>query len=148
MSAAVWKIYDSFGDRMGDAVLDMGGDTFKCAFFTSSHIPASTDDSYSALTNEVVDGNGYSTGGITLTGVTWVESDGSVTFDCDDIEVTPSGGGFVFRYAIIYNDTDTAKQLVAMCLIDDTPGDITVTSYPLVLKIATTGVLVLSRSAW
>jgi len=145
--SGTWHIYDSFSERMADGTCDLDNDTFKCALFTSSHTPAQTDDAYSALANEVANGNGYTTGGVTLTSVTWVESGGTVTFDCADISWTASGGSIVARYAIIYDDTDAGKQLVALCLPDDTPADITITDGNTgTLTIAGTGVFQSSGS--
>ena len=145
MAADDWKIYDSFKEKMADGTLDLDGDTFKCALFTSVLVPAQTDDSYTALANEVANGNGYLTGGETLTTVTWVEAAGTVTFDADDISWTASGGSIVGRYAIIYDDTDAGKQLVAMSLLDNTPADVTVTdTNTLTLQLSASGVFTLS----
>jgi len=145
MAADAWKIYDSFKEKMADGTLDLDGDTFKCALFTSSLTPVQTDDDYSALSNEVANGNGYATGGETLASVTWADSSGTVTFDADDIDWTASGGSIVGRYAIIYDDTDAGKQLVAMCLMDNAPADVTVTDgNTLTLQLHANGIFQLS----
>lgn len=145
MAADAWKIYDSFKEKMADGTCDLDGDTFKCALFTSSLTPAQTDDSYTALTNEVANGSGYTTGGETLTSVTWVEAAGVATFDCADIVWTASGGDIVCRYAVIYDDTAANKQLVAMSLLDNTPADITITDgSALTLQINASGVFTVS----
>lgn len=128
MAADAWKIYDSFKEAKGDGTVDMddaGAGVFKCALFTSSLTPDQTDNLYSGLGNEVASGNGYTTGGEALTSVTWNESTGTVTWDAADISWTASGGSIVGRYAIIYDVS--SSQLIAMCLMDNTPADITVT---------------------
>lgn len=145
MAADAWKIYDSFKEKMADGTLDLDNDSFKCALFTSTHTPAQTDDSYTALANEVANGLGYLTGGVALTSVTWTESSGTVTFDAADISWTASGGSIVGRYAIIYDDTDAGKQLVAMSLLDNAPADITVTDgNTLTLQLNANGIFQLS----
>jgi len=120
MGAAAWKIYDSFIPKM--TTLETAN--FKCALFTSVLVPVDTDDLYSALANEVANGNGYVTAGVALTTVALSEAAGVSTMTCDDITWNASGGDIVARYAIIYNSDDS--QLVAMCLLDSTPADVTV----------------------
>ena len=141
MAAGPWKVYDSAKGDLGAITTD----TFYCALFTSTYTPAATDDSYSSLTGEVSNGNGYTTGGVALTGVSWSESSGTYTFALDDIVWNASGGDISsIRYAVIYNYTDAGKQLIAQCVLDSTPADVTVPSgSPLTIK-GTNGVLTLS----
>ncbi len=120
MAADAWKIYDSFVPTMSELL----SANFKCALFTDSLTPVDTDDLYSALSDEVANGDGYITGGKALTSVSLVDTDGTVEFACDDITWTASGADIVCRYAIIYNSDDS--QLVAMCLLDNTPDDVTI----------------------
>lgn len=131
MAVGTWTIYDSFLEYMADGTCDLDGDTFKVALVTSSYTPAQdTHDTWSDVSaNEVANGNGYTTGGVTVT-QTWVESAGTVTFDSDDPSWTASGGSITARYAVIYDDTPTspADPLVAYLLLDDTPADVTATS--------------------
>lgn len=128
MAADKWKIYDSFIEYMGDNTIDMDNDTFKCALFTSASNAATiTLDDLSAVTNQVANANGYTTGGNTLTGVTWAQASGTVTFDSDDTAWTASGGSITARYAVIYSDTSTTDKLVAYSLMDNTPADVTAT---------------------
>lgn len=146
MAADAWKIYDSFKEKMADGTIDMddaSADIFKCALFTSSLTPAQTDDLYSGLSNEVANGLGYVTGGVSLTGVTWVESSGVITWDAADIEWTASGGTITARYAIIYHVA--SSQLVAMCLMDNSPADVAVSNgNTLTIQLSGSGILTLS----
>ncbi len=146
MAADAWKIYDSFKEKMADGALDMddaGAGVFKCALFTSTLTPDQTDTLYSGLSNEVANGLGYLTGGEALTSVTWVEATGTITWDAADISWTAAGGSIVARTAIIYDVT--TSQLVAMCLMDNTPADITVTDgNTLTLQLHANGVFQLS----
>jgi len=143
MAADAWKIYDSFKEAVGNKAINLDTDTFKCALFTSSLTPAQTDDTFSA-TNEATAGTGYTAGGYTMVGVSWTDSGGTLTFDATDVPWTASGGQIVARYAIIY-DTTASNQLVAMCLLDNAPADVTVTDgNTLTLQFNASGILTLS----
>lgn len=62
---------------------------------------------------EISAGNGYSAGGPATT-VTRSNASGVETIFCSDVVVTASGAVGPFRYAVLYNDTQTtpAKPLV------------------------------------
>jgi len=68
---------------------------------------------------EVANGDGYATGGETLTGVavTTIETDGA-KFDANDVTWSADGGPIAASYAIIYNDTDTDDPPVALIDFD------------------------------
>src|SRR4030095_46641 len=89
--------------------IDWISDTIKAALFTSSYTPAQdTDELYSSLTNEVANGNGYTTGGTRCATPTAVYTAGSNlgTFDADNPATwTASSAGFSFRYVVIYDST-------------------------------------------
>lgn len=148
MAADAWKVYDSFKEKMADGTLDLDTDSFKVALWTSTNPPLQTDDSYTteaAAGGEVANGFGYTTGGVAVTGVTWADASGTVTFDMDNPSWTASGGNIVARYAILYDDTDAVKSLVAMSLLDNSPADVTTTDgNTLELQIAATGVFTVS----
>ncbi len=100
---------------------------------------------YAEITNEVANGNGYTTGGITLTSVTWSKSGGTTTFDCANIEIEASGGDITFRFAVIYDATGSPQPLVCYTTPDNTPADTTVTDgTKKILTIHASGVLTLS----
>ena len=88
-----------------------GGSTIKCALFTDSYTPnLDTDSLYSELTGEVANGNGYTTGGATLTTTasTYTGATNTVAMDADD--VTWSSSTITARYAVIY--VSTSSQLL------------------------------------
>lgn len=109
---ATFHKYNDFVEQLGLEVHQLSTDTLKLALFTATHTPAATDTAYSALTNEVAAGNGYTTGGNTLT-KTWAETSGTATLDATDTSWTASGGTIVYRYAVLYNDTAVGKNLIA-----------------------------------
>lgn len=128
MAADKWKIYDEFVEKMADGTCDLDNDTFKVALFLSTSNAATLSTTgYAALTNEVANGNGYTTGGNTLTSVTWTNSSGTLTFDSADTSWTASGGSITARFAVIYDDTAVGDVLVAYSLLDNSPADVTAT---------------------
>jgi len=109
-------IYNNFLEREGEKVYDMENDVFKMILLDDGHTPSDAHVDYAdVIADELSNGNGYTTGGATLAGVTWSESAGIVTFDADDVQW--AAANFTSRYGVIYNDT-VADELV--CLIDFT----------------------------
>lgn len=128
MAAGPMNFYDIFAESLADGTHDLDTHTFKVALFTSSYTPnVGTQVSYSALTNEVANGNGYTTGGATLGSVTWSQTGGVATFDAANAEWTASSGAITARYAVLYNSTTGTNNLIAYFLLDATPADVTVT---------------------
>jgi hypothetical protein len=111
-------IYDTFKEYLGDGTIDMDGDSFKICLLDDGHTPDATDSGYADVSaDELASGNGYTTGGETLTTVVWDRTGGTVKFDADNAQWTSAT--FTARYAVIYDDTvttPTADPLV--CLID------------------------------
>lgn len=126
MTANAWSFYDTFKERLGDGGHDLDTDTFNLGLYLStSNCATLTHDVLSDLDNEHAQASGYLTGGQALDSVTWAESSGTITFDCDDEVFTASGGSIVCRFAVIYNTT--GDLLVAFSLLDNSPADVTVT---------------------
>lgn len=109
---ATFTKYQDFVHQVGLEIHQLETDTLKLALFTATHTPAATDTVYTALTNEVANGVGYTTGGATLANNTFTETGGTATLDADDPSWTASGGSIAYRYAVLYNDTATAKNLI------------------------------------
>lgn len=126
MAADPWVFYDKFVDSFSKATIDLDSGTYKVALFLNGYVPNyATDELYSALANEVAQAFGYLTGGIAITQTVTTVA-GVMTFDSADPEWTASGGSLVTRRAVLY-ETVTSK-LVAASLLDNTPGDVTVTT--------------------
>lgn len=126
MTAGAWTLTSEFRTKLAEAGFASlaASSTFKIALFASTSNISSSSTTYSGLTNELSTANGYTSGGqaITLTpsGTT------SVTLTPSTNEVwTASGGSIVARFAVIYQ---TSGDVVAYCLLDNTPADVTVTT--------------------
>lgn len=120
------NFYNSWHLEIGKAA-NLSSDTFKCLLTTSSYTPsASAHTILGDITNEL-SGNGYARQ--TLQSVTWTLSGATATFTCSDPVFTASGGSLVAHYWVVYDDTvaSPVKPLVCYGLLDQTPGDVTVT---------------------
>jgi len=152
MAAGKWKLYDKAKEYLADGTFDLDATTnWKMALFLSTsdaNTLTNVNALYGDLTNEHANGNGYTTGGEAITGVTWTESSGTITFDCDNVVWTASGGSIVSRFAVIYQNATlngAVKPLLCVCLLDTTPADTTATSgNTLTIAINASGVFTLS----
>lgn len=146
MAAGKWKLYDTAKLNIGDGTTDLNSHTFKIALFTSSsNANTLTNSTLASLTNQVANANGYTTGGNTLASVTWTQTGGVATFDAADTTWTASGGSITARFAVIYDDTSASDSLVAVCLLDTTPADVTVTDgNTLTIQFNASGIFTLS----
>lgn len=155
MAASAWRRYDTLPLYMGQGYIDFDGDELMCALFLSTSNAATltnTVNEYGDLTNEHANGNGYLTGGVQLTNVTWTQSTSTCTFDCDDVSWTAAGGSIVARFAVIYSRRTIAaptgtitKPVICYSLLDTTPADVTVTTgNSLTLQINASGVLTIT----
>tara|TARA_R110001632_G_scaffold80436_2_gene179868 strand:+ start:2070 stop:2492 length:423 start_codon:yes stop_codon:yes gene_type:complete len=100
---------------------DLDSDTIKIALYTSSATLSAATDTYTT-SNEVANGSGYTTGGVTLANASVIENGTSGCFDSDNPEWTSAS--FTARGALIYNDTDGDRAIAVL----DFGGDFTVSS--------------------
>ncbi len=135
MAAGKFKLYEVVKKYLADGTHDLDDTTnWKMALFlsTSNANTLSVGTGvYGDLTNEHANANGYTTGGVALTGVIWTNSGGIITFDCADAQWTASGGSIVTRFAVIYKNATVnaiVKPLLCVSLLDVAPGDITTTT--------------------
>ena len=108
---------------LGDHHLD--SDTIHIALYTSSATLNAATDGY-ITSNEVANGNGYTTGGIALASKTVGENSTSGVFDAADPEFTSAT--FTARGALIYNKTlgDASSNSRGAIAVLDFGGDFAV----------------------
>lgn len=127
MAAGNWIMYNSAREYIGDGTIDLDTNTFKMLLTSNSYTPNPANTVYADITNQVANGNGYTTGGATLTSVTWTHTGTTATWDAADVSWTATGGTIgPIRNAVIYDDTSASKVLVCYCILDS--GDINVTN--------------------
>lgn len=106
-------IYNRFLANLMNKEVDLEADVIKVQLHTSSYTPAATHNVKSDLTNEVANGNGYTTGGATLANKSVTQ--GATTYlDADD--TTWSSSSITARYAVLVDDTLTNDDLI--CCFD------------------------------
>lgn len=116
---------------MSDGTFNMAADTFKVTLHTNTYVPnIATQSVYADLTNELATANGYTNGGLTLTGVTYTRSGSTTTFTAANFTWTASGGAIgPFRIGVI-RKSGTANghvdPLTCYCILDS--SDITVSN--------------------
>lgn len=91
--------------RVNPQGVDLAAATIKCALFLSTSNIVAASTVYSALTNEVANGSGYSTGGVTITGLAWT---GTTSPQITGTIPNWTSASFTFRFAVIY-DSSTGK---------------------------------------
>lgn len=107
---ATFQIFHEFKKFLGDGTIDLDTHTFK-AVLSNTDLDVAVADTYSDVT-EIANGNGYTTGGITLTSVSWAETGagtGIWRWGFADFTWTASGGSIgPFQYVYFYDDTPTS----------------------------------------
>jgi hypothetical protein len=111
----------SFKSEILDEQHDLVADTLKIALYTSSASLGATTTAYSA-TNEVANGSGYATGGVTLASKAVSTSGTTAYFDAAD--PTWTSASFTANGALIYNSTNGDKAIAVLAF----GGDFTVSS--------------------
>lgn len=111
---STFQVVDEFANFMGKKRDDLSADSFKAMLTDVAPTKAGTQ--VKADITEIAAGNGYSAGGVALSGVTWTETGagtGIWQFSCSTFSWTASGGSIAqFRYVAIYDDTSTNKDVV------------------------------------
>ena len=93
-----------------------GGHTFKIALYTSSATLGASTTAYSS-SDEVANGNGYTTGGETLTSVSPTTS--GTTAYVDFADVTWSASTITANGALIYNTNSANASVVTLAFGSD-----------------------------
>ena len=125
MAAGAWTFTNTGRTKILDNTgFDIDSGSYKVALFLSTSNIGAASTTYAALTNEHAAANGYATGGVavrfTLSGTTTV----TATFAANPVW-TASGGSIVARFAVIY---EVSGNVLAYCLLDSTPADVTTTT--------------------
>ena len=107
---ASFNKFNSFVEAVAEKVHNLGADTLKIMLTNSA--PVATNTQKSNLT-DISAGNGYSAGGTPVTVTASSQTSGTYSLVGNDVVFTASGGSIgPFRYAVLYNDTATNKELI------------------------------------
>jgi len=129
-AAGKWKVYEQTKLNLGKAAFDLTAGTYNCALFTSASNAntLSTSAKLADLTNEVSNANGYTTGGVALSGVTYTNAAGTETFTSGTAQWTATAAGITARFGVVYKVgtfITIVNPLICVCLLDATPADVT-----------------------
>ena len=111
MAATAWAFFNSFRENLGGATAwDLAGTTdgFQMSLHTSAgstNVNNEALSTYASLGSEVANGNGYATGGASVTSRTWAAgaSAGVFRFDSTAVVWTATGGTIAnIKYAVVY----------------------------------------------
>lgn len=126
MAAGNLTLFNAFAVNCANGLIDLDTHTFKAILLTSSFSPSNSHALYADVSAyEVAGANGYTSGGATLSSVTWVRSGAICTFDSADVSWTATGS-ITARYIAILDDTAAGKPLVGYALLDNTPANVTI----------------------
>ena len=129
--------------------LRAGSANYRAVLITSAFTPNNaTNELYATISgNELSTGNGYTAGGVALSGVTLTQTGGVVTFDAADLVWTASGSGIpAWRYCYIYylgTLNGKVNPLVCYCIGDSAPADIPLTTSPntITFQLSASGII-------
>lgn len=124
-------VYNNAKLELLKGTFDLSADTIKAALVSSSYTPnIDTHTTYADITNEVANGNGYTTGGNTLDTPTATVDNTNDLAVFDAADETWSAASFTARGAVLYSTTNSNKLI---CYIDfgadktSSGGDFTIT---------------------
>lgn len=117
--AVTISFYNNFIEDMGKKRVDLPNDTFKI-MLVNGYTFSATHTKKADVSGEIANGNGYTSGGATLSGVTWSFSTPTHKFDASDVTWTATGGSLgPATGAVIYDDTITTPEADRLvCYID------------------------------
>lgn len=119
------SLYNHTARRFADGS-NAVGDTYKLKLLASATFDASHETLAATGGTETANGNGYLTGGATLSNVSVsTVATNDATFDADDVTWSANGGPITASCAVLYNDTDANDPPVAFIDFDgeQTAGD-------------------------
>ena len=120
MAASAWSVYNKAKQKIGNSTLSLAAAAAKrLSLFTSaSNANTATLSTYGSVTNEVAEGNGYSSSGKALANVAWTvgASAGQYKFDADDVVFSASGGTIPnIKFAVIWLSGASALARHLLC---------------------------------
>lgn len=120
--------------------VDYISDTIKFLLVTDTHTPAfDTDDEITDVDNQIANGSGYTTGGVTLGTKTLVASSSVLTFDAADAAWTTSTFSAV-RGGIMWDDTVTTPTADPLIMAMTFGADYAVTSGTFTVQFNASGI--------
>jgi hypothetical protein len=107
---AAFNKFDAFVEAIAEKIHNLGSDTLKIALTNTAPTAA---NSVLADITQISAGNGYTSGGATVTTSSSAQSSGTYKLVLADVVFTASGGSIgPFQYAVLYNSTAASGNLI------------------------------------
>jgi hypothetical protein len=107
---ASFSKFDCFVADLANKVHNLGSDALKIMLTNTGPVQTNT---VKANITEISAGNGYSAGGLAVTGITSTQSSGLYKLVASaDPSFTASGAVGPFQYAVLYNSTPASGNLI------------------------------------
>jgi len=111
-------IYNSFKKHIMNGGIDLDTDTIKVALVTADYTPSQDDHEYfDDITNEIT-GDGYTSGGATLSGISVTQNNTDNTAVVDATDTSWASASFTARGAVIYKSTGDAETSPLIKYVD------------------------------
>lgn len=148
MAASAWAVYNLAKKYIGNGTISLAG-AFRMMLATSaSNFNTATLSTYAQVTNEVANGNGYTTLGAALANEAWTvgASAGQYKFDADDPFWSANGGTIAnIKGAVIFVSAGTTAGRKLLCRSTLTTSQFSLASgNRLTIQLAATGILTLA----
>ena len=137
-AAEKFKMFNQAKEFIGDGTIDLdeGDAYFAWILVLDTYTEDLTDSTYADVSAlEHAEANGYTTGGIPVVGSSWVNSAGTITWDCSTDPTWDAAGGSIVAERIMLVHVlagsglpQATDKLICTCLMDSAPANITVTA--------------------
>lgn len=109
---AAFQKFNTFVDTLCKGGVNLNADTIKVMLTNTA--PVATNSKYSDISGtELANGNGYTTGGATVTGVSLTNSSGTESLAVGSTTFTSATGTMgPFRYVVYYDSSATNAPLI------------------------------------
>lgn len=125
MAASAWTLYDKAKKKLCNGTMTLPGAYRIVLVGSASNYATSALSLLGSLTDQVTEGNGYSSSGKGLSGESWGSgaSTGQMKFDVTDPVWTATGGAInSIRAAVIVRSSDSAGGMHLLCYAALTTG--------------------------
>jgi hypothetical protein len=148
MATGTWKWYGNGLKHFFNKAIDWDTDAgIKIALTTSTYVPdQDAHDFFNDVTNEVANGNGYTSGGQALAGKSLTYTGGTNVLKLDATDAQWTNATFTARVAVIYLDTadPATSPLIGYCVFD---GDVSPSAGTLDITFSVDGILKVTAAA-
>lgn len=132
MAAGAWTFYNEAKKYLMTGDIDLNSSSFRMGLYTSaSNAATATLSTHGSVSNEVSEGNGYSSSGKAIANPTWTAgaSASEMRFSFDAVVWTATGGNIAnVKFAVIWVTGASAGARKILCRSQLSTAQFTVTS--------------------